>query len=471
MVRTLVLATVLVTCPPSWGQGGIFDLGNRRAEHALVTLTDTSPRSGLHNSAMALELAGVLASWRSAELTKLRACVPQAPFLGDPTGGDRVCVVHLYGPRDHAAPVKGVEILRTPGPVFVAVELNAPGERPDRVELDRDATAALLRGLSQYRGGFDEAACTDPRGEVFELPKPYTPGAYVMDKPTMGRRFMQRETTNLDAADRVLESETIYARLPRGYNPRTPAGLLVWINAMPNGRPPEVFARALDQLGIICVGAADSGNERRVENRYQLAFDAAATACRRWHVDPRRVYVSGISGGGRVGSQLLACFPDLFTGAVPIVGLSHYANVPTGTGSAWPAGYARPEGPVFRLFKSRPMGVITGTKDFNQLEIENATHLMVKDGLDVRVFQYDEMGHEMPTPERFAEALGWVDRVYQDARRRETEAAREAMEAYVQRYQAEPPKNAAARNLLVRVTDVGPWTEQAWRAVELLGRP
>lgn len=466
-----MLATALLICPCARGQGGVFDLGNRRAERAVVTVSEAPPPVETRDSTMLQLLSGVIASLRGQDLVRLRACVPQAPFLGDPTRGERVCVVHLYGARDREAPAKSVEILRTPGPTYVALERNTQSGQPQRAELDRDATAALLRAWALYRGGFDQGACTDPRAEVFEIPKPYEPGAFVMDKPTMGRRFMQRGTTNLGAADRDLASETLYARLPRGYDPRTPAGLLVWINAMPNGRPPEAFTRALDDLGILCVGAADSGNERRVENRYQLAFDAVATACRRWHIDPRRVYVTGISGGGRVSSQLLGCFPEVFTGAVPIVGLSHYESVPTGTGSAWPAGYARPDGPVFRLFTSRPMGVITGTKDFNQREIENATHLMRKDGLDVRVFQYDEMGHEMPTPERFADAMEWVDRVYQEARREESEAARAAMETYVQRFKGEPPKDAAARKLLVRVTEVGPWTEPAWRAVELLRSP
>lgn len=466
----LAVVAALAVSPAASGQGGVFDIAGRRAERAVVTIEPDGPMPADDDTPMTRRLAGVLADLRGRDLLRLRACVPPSPFLGDPTGGERIAVVHLFrGVAAHAD--KRVELVRARDGGFVAVELDATAGRPARAELDRDAAAELVRSWPAYRGGFDAPACIDPVGEVFEVPRPYTPGWFVMDKPTMGRRFLQRDTTNLDATDRQLNAETLFARLPRGYDPRVPAGLLVWIDATPDGRPPQVFDSALDRLGVICVGAADIGNDRYVASRYQLALDAVATATRRYHVDPRRVYLSGFSGGGRVASQLLACFPDVFTGAVPIVGLSHYAPVPTGTGSAWPAGYVRPDAATFRLFQTRPLAPITGSADFNHREIEHAVHLMLKDRLDVRLFDNEEMAHELPTPERFLEALAWVDRVYEQARGAEADAAAKAMATYLQRFGDAPPRDAAGRRLLLRVTEAGPWTVPAWRAAELLGQP
>src|SRR5436190_9817436 len=147
----------------------------------------------------------------------------------------------------------------------------------------------------------------------------------------------------IEGAERDLEEEKFSVRLPRGYGPRQPAGLLVWVDAGPSGRPPAPFAAALDELGIACIGAGSSGNNRLVSTRYQLALDAVATAERKFHIDPRRLYVTGVSGGGRVSSMLLGCFPEVFAGAVPIVGISFYENVPIGTGKFWPAGYGKPK--------------------------------------------------------------------------------------------------------------------------------
>jgi hypothetical protein len=246
----------------------------------------------------------------------------------------------------------------------------------------------------------------------------------------------------------------------------------VWIDAQMGeggGQPPAVFTAALDALGIICVGAAASGNDRYVVDRYQLALDAVATATRRYHIDPRRVYLSGISGGARVASMLQGCFADIFTGSVPIVGLEFYENIPLGTGRWARAGYIRPQGALYRLLRDRPIAPITGPHDGNYNAIKSATYLMERDGLRVHLFEYPDMGHQMPTPERFTEALVWVDNVYQRTRQSELDAAAAGMVAYERRWKGEPPPDDEARQALVKITRDGPWTPEAWRAAELLG--
>lgn len=454
---------------------GILEVGGQRAERAVVTVGEALPeldgRGGSLESAMTRALKGVLADLTGKGLQELRACVPAHPFVGDAAGGERVCVVHLSA----GSKSKRLEVFRKPGggvgneeggPVFVAVESGV--ERPARAELKGPRFAALLASWPAYRGGFDTDAVADPIGVVFEVAKPYVPGRYFLDRETMGARFMNGGKSEL-RADRVLEEERLYARLPEGYDPKRPAGLVVWIDPSNSGRPPEALWPALDELYLICVGAADSGNLRMVANREQLALDAVETMRARYHVDPRRIYTTGMSGGGRVCSMMLACFPEVFAGAVPIVGISCYQNVPNGVGQFWRAQFARPGTETFRLLRTRRMAGITGQKDGNQVHMQHTTGIMKRDGVNIRLYDYPDMGHTMPTPERFAEAMRWVDEPYRERRSAEEAAAKKALEAYTQRHGERAPADESARRMLVKVTEAGPWTEPAWEAARLLG--
>jgi predicted esterase len=206
-----------------------------------------------------------------------------------------------------------------------------------------------------------------------------------------------------------------------------------------------------------------------VTNREQLALDAVETASHRFLIDPRRVYITGLSGGGRVSSIMQACFPDVFMGAIPIAGMSSYQHVPNGLGQFWRAAYARPGSDTFRVFKGRRMAGITGERDGNAREMRNATNIMRRDGLNVKLFDYPDMAHELPTPERFLDALKWIDEPAVEAMKAEKLAAAKAWDTYKTRFPDETATDEAARRLLVKVTEAAPWTPQAWRAAEILG--
>jgi poly(3-hydroxybutyrate) depolymerase len=56
----------------------------------------------------------------------------------------------------------------------------------------------------------------------------------------------------------------------------------------------------------------------------QLTLDAIATACDRYVIDPNRIYVTGVSGGGKIASHTWACAPEIIDGVVAIVGVGSY---------------------------------------------------------------------------------------------------------------------------------------------------
>lgn len=351
------------------------------------------------------------------------------------------------------------------------------GEPRDRPEsLDRERVLAMMeeQGWGWYAGRFDaESPEAKPATEpaVIEEPKPYLAGRYLLDLDTISRRFLSGRPTKINGADRVLELEKLFVRLPRGYSPRNPAGLIVWISADEDGQPPACLFPACDAGNVIIASFAKCGNTRPVMNRYQLALDAVSTAGRRYHVDPRRVYVSGISGGGRVASIVAACFPDVFAGCVPMAGLNCPEVVPLGVGGRRyiPPAFAKPSGRLMDLWRQRRTAAVTGEKDFNQPEITAAAQILRGEGVQAKVFMFMGLGHDLPSAEQFAEAFAWVDDPYQKVRVAEVEAGERALKA------AGGPegeaKADAERAALARVTDVAPWTPAAWRAVERLERP
>ena len=319
----------------------------------------------------------------------------------------------------------------------------------------------LLSGGDAYLGGFGEAAAREARGEVLDVPTPYVVGDIALDAKTIHERIGASGYIRYDPTSRDLAKERLHARLPAGYAPEHPAGLIVWIDASAEGRPPQPLFKALDQSGMICIGAAGAGNDRGVTDRLQLALDAAATAERRWHIDPERVYVAGISGGGKMASILGVCFPDVFDGAVAIVGLGSWETVPTGEGSkVWPAEFARPKGKAWEALKDRRVAVVTGDRDFNHRQITLTLDRVKTDRPEMKLYDIEGLGHEFPAPDRLAEVVGWIDeRGAAAAKRREADAARELAAA------GDTPSAAD----LLRIVERWPWTAAAWRAVKTLG--
>jgi acetyl esterase/lipase len=112
--------------------------------------------------------------------------------------------------------------------------------------------------------------------------------------------------------------------------------------------------------------------------------------------------------------------------------------------------------------------VITGGADFNHSEIVMASSQLKKDGVQIRVFDYEKLGHQMPSPDQFLEAITWADEPYQEIAKREDAAAKAMLERYIQKFGPGSPGDDKARAELVKVTEAGPWSEAAWKAVDLL---
>jgi Esterase PHB depolymerase len=183
-------------------------------------------------------------------------------------------------------------------------------------------------------------------------------------------------------------------------------GLFVWVDASPEPNLPADWASVLAEKRLICVSAYNSGNARNLFDRCRLAIDAVSNMKHRFHLDPKRVYVSGASGGGRVASMLGVAYGDVFSGAFPMIGVNFYKPVSTGEpNKAWLPIY-EPDADILAKTKaSNRYVLLTGEKDFNR---EN-TQRVYKDGFQAEGFRHvlylevPELGHSRPSGE-------WLDR-------------------------------------------------------------
>lgn len=472
---------ILLLFAPRTPADNIFDIRGRAAQRGFVTADHALPAFPDPSSPMLRALAGVAGELSAADIRALRASIhAPATRLTGAESADLVVVLHLMAGNDRLT----VEILRdSDGTLFArrGVVAGEDAAKADRVErLDENEFFALLRRWSTYRGPFDDPpraanAADDQAPDAAHGFAPLTPpvhGWLRFDKEVLGERLLRGRKTRIDGATRTLAEDEIWARPPRAYTPRAPAGLLVWVNASPHGQPPSALFPIADELNLVCISQADAGNDCPVADRYQRVFDAIATAARRFHIDPDRLYVSGISGGGRAASVLWGCFPDVFRGAAPAVGLSCYENIPIGDGHFWPGLYDKPRPDVFNLLKPQRLAAITGPRDFNYDSIIASAAVLKRDGLNARVFEHADLTHTLPSPDQLAEAIRWIDEPARAARDERAARARVLLDKAKAMPVGAPgdDQDQARRRALAAVTEAAPWSTEAWEAVALIGQ-
>ncbi len=469
----LAAAAVLATLPGLSSRQkppGVFDVAGRAPDSAIITIGSDRPADDGPTSPMLDQTRGILDRLTKPECLELRASAVSAVAVtpsDPPTALSHLCVVHVAAGKLK----RDIEVLRGPQGEYFAREIGPVDDKdaPTIYRLDAPKFARIAARLPGYRGEFLTTKATPAPGKAVVMVPPYTPGVYYMEREVLGDRFLGGRTTSLTTTKRDLTTEPLLVRLPKNYDPKTPCGVLVYVD--PGERailPPTLFAGA-DDLGLIMVGAENTGNGVYVADRWQLVLDGLATVAERHLIDSRRVYITGISGGGQISTHIVVCFPDIFSGAVPIVALGSYENIPTGTGKMWQGTFGKPRAPTLRIAQTHRIAAITGAKDFNQRIIHLAADLLKRDGFTIRVDDYDDMGHTAPTAPRFRDALRWIDEPYRKTREAELSAASEAMK----RFTAQPPADPAARQAaLVDITRAAPWSPEAWSAIDILnGKP
>lgn len=207
---------------------------------------------------------------------------------------------------------------------------------------------------------------------------------------------MTRRMPRLKPSDYDLTQESFSVSTPASLEARSPWGLLVFINSADSGECPENWKGLLEKHRLIWVGANKSGNERLTPARMGLALDAVHNLKKIYAIDPDRVYVSGISGGGRVTSFLAPAFPDVFRGAIYLIGCNSLA--------------AKLPPDLQERMKANSYVFLTGDSDFNLpgtkqvLEEYQRAHFA-----RTTYLQVPGMSHEVPPADWVGKGLVYLD--------------------------------------------------------------
>lgn len=406
----------------AWGASGAsgqhaFDLARKTGQMVVVTTpgakVPTAAELGMPRDERRAK--GIVAELSKAQVQQLVVTVDRAPDGAAPKAAEglaAVCVVHVSG----AGGTSEISISQGADGAYVARDvttLSKPGKGTGVVSTSVTLKTELLDrllGEVGYLGSVAADGCADARQRVFEVAHPYQHGPVTFDARTIADRLGTGGHYRFEPVTRVLREEKFWARLPKGYEPSRAWGLVVWTDASSSGKPPAVLESAFDALGLVCIGAAEAGNERDALRRVQLALDAMSTARRRWNIDGSRVYLAGISGGSRIAALTQICFPEHFAGSLCVVGLVTYQDIPTGDGSKiWGALCAKPSGKRWQKLLTRRIAAVTGSGDFNRTSVVAMTSQFQRDKLNVRLWDIEGMGHTFPTPEQLVEQMRWLE--------------------------------------------------------------
>ncbi|HUJ57669.1 MAG TPA: PHB depolymerase family esterase [Kofleriaceae bacterium] len=185
-----------------------------------------------------------------------------------------------------------------------------------------------------------------------------------------------------------LANERFDLYVPGGPMPPDGYGVLVFVAPWDTPTRPDVWRGPLDRHHLIFVSAERSGNEASVlDRRLPLALLAYENVRARFHVDPRRVFVYGLSGGSRVAERAAMAYPDVFHGAVLDAGSDRIDGRD---------GIYKPPAELFRLFQHTRLVYITGDQDLDNLDADTASIRSMRDAcvLDVDVEYATGLAHQ-----------------------------------------------------------------------------
>lgn len=173
------------------------------------------------------------------------------------------------------------------------------------------------------------------------------------------------------------------------------SGVLVFVNPDDSGEPRQDWEAVLDARNLIWISPLRFGNDKPSAQRVLAALLGLALVQKEHTVDSSRIYVSGMSGGGRIASKTITKFPHLFTGAIYIVGVDYWT---------------RAEDPLRAAIAANRYVFITGEGDFNRRE----TRLVYRKYERARIeglllMDLPKLGHECPRAPDLDRAIRFLD--------------------------------------------------------------
>ena len=380
-------------------------------------------------------------------------------------------------------------------PLSVAITLLAQGQAdtPPPQDTTQDTAQDTAQDTTQAPAAGEDAhrnARTGAFATHFSQRSPHSD----LDRLQRVGRWQRESMSDWDIED--IEFQML---VPDDYDGSEAYGLLVFIHPFDDIDPDNprtfyasVIADVLAKHKLIWVSYDDAGNSVLPHKRMGLALDAVHNAAEQYNIDPERIYVSGMSGGGRMTCMTAIYYPQIFTGAVPIVGTLYFRNVPvpndpelralirpvpTDENAVWPRGLWTPSRTNLRRLRRNRFVLLTGERDFNMPQMRaHFEHGFQRDEFEhAHYLEVPGMGHTFPDAQWFERAVVLLDAPLNDddtqpddpqlaaqerSAQRRVDAARELIETSPQR----------ALRLLQSVVDRYPDTQAADQARELIAQ-
>lgn len=212
-------------------------------------------------------------------------------------------------------------------------------------------------------------------------------------------------------------SQSYALYVPSNYSPNRTWSVIFALDPGARGRVPvERFQAAADKYGYIVAGSNTSRNGSMTAS---LAAVQAMVmdVSKRFAVESKRVYLTGLSGGARVAMQVALMSGSQIAGVIA-------------SSAGFPSGEPRKSVP-FAIFAT------AGTEDFNYLEMRLLDSAVISPHR-LAIF---EGGHAWPPSQTAAEAVEWMEiQAMKTGRRARDEALIDAIFAH-RRQQAESQSN------------------------------
>jgi dienelactone hydrolase len=171
--------------------------------------------------------------------------------------------------------------------------------------------------------------------------------------------------------------------------------VVVFVSPTDSGEPPKRWLELLQQKRLSWIAADGFGNEHLSAQRVLVAMMALSLAQRSADLDRKRIYIGGMSGGGRIASLTAPRFPQLFSGGLYIVG----------------ANFWMPDDAQLRQKAAANRYVfITGSKDFNRGDTKSVYSRYRRNGLDSSLLMdIPGYAHEYPNVAQLGQAIDFLD--------------------------------------------------------------
>ena len=184
-------------------------------------------------------------------------------------------------------------------------------------------------------------------------------------------------------------SQTYATYLPSNYSPDKDWPVLYALDPGARGKVPlEHYQDAAEKWGWILIGSNNSQNgnaEGSVAAWNAITRDSHI----RFHIDDKRAYATGFSGGARMAMYIAAECKGCLAGLI-VSG----AGIPAGEVTA----------PALQL----PTFAIAGVDDFNFAEIRRLDQAMNKSGVSHQIATFSG-GHDWPPADIASEAIEWFE--------------------------------------------------------------